>query len=243
MNYHDPNPASDQPGDRSLAPSESFERYDLTGNKIRRWTIAAREKLASGLRALFRFSRAAADAKLPGTDETLGAKGRTLPGKGIEFLEAHVEKAPIENQLKVAQTETEYLKQELLREEIRNKRADTRGKQLANAEREIELQSRLKQLIHGRARSYLLNDGDEPIVVIGSLSVSDHALPHTDTVPIRDLGLGGRATRQLESAGIVTVSNLLQHSRESLLEMRGIGPKTVDIIEHLLRDRGLRLSG
>ena len=145
---HDPHP--DESHSKMPHNSQSFERYDLTGNRIRMWTIAARRALASTFRRLVRIGNVASETQLPGTEEKLGDKAVKVPGKGVEFLEAHIEKAPIENQLKSAQTQTEFLKQELIREQIDNTREDTRAKKLNNAAREVEIRERLEEITIGK---------------------------------------------------------------------------------------------
>jgi len=52
---------------------------------------------------------------------------------------------------------------------------------------------------------------------------------------IADLGLSGRARAALEKAGIGNLDSLKELSRERLLEIKGIGEKTAEEIEHLVQ--------
>lgn len=223
-------------------PSKSFERYDLTGNRIRKWTIATRRALVSTMRRIFRFGKAASQTQLPGSDEELGDKVKNIPGKGVEFLEAQIEKTPIENQLKAAQSQTEYLKQELLREQIANMREDTRGKKLNNATRELEIRERLHEIIQGKTGIHSITDGEKEIVVIGSIPTLNELNSDDNCDPITRLGLSNRTTNCLTASGVVSVADLLALGRSRMLSLHGIGLKAIAEIEEALRLRGLDLT-
>ncbi len=167
---------SDQPRPEQVKLSESYERYDLTGSRIRRWTVKAREKLMVSLRCLKVAGKRAATEELPGADGTLVEKAKTAPGKGVEFLEGKLEQVPVENRLKSAQTETEFLKQELLRTQIANtaadtakKAAETKGQELDNVQKEIEIRERIAEITSGKTEIHVLEFGDSKSVVFGNI--------------------------------------------------------------------------
>ena len=147
----------------------SLARFDLSGNRIRRWTIRARDKLVSALRRVLAFAKRGAETQLPGSSGSLGDKGKTLPGRTVEFLESAIEKTPIENQLKSAQTETEFLKQELIRQQIAKTAAETKGQQLDNVTKELEIRDRIQQIVAGRTEIHVFEDGEATIIVFGNL--------------------------------------------------------------------------
>ena len=63
-------------------------------------------------------------------------KAATISG----YVEEKVASASTESQLKCAQVESEFLKQELVRAQIEAVRAETRRRELENTERQIEIQ-------------------------------------------------------------------------------------------------------
>lgn len=233
---------SEEPSDQQIAPSKSFERYDVTGNRIGKWTLAARANLAAAVSQVFRFGKMASKIQLPGTNEELGEKVQNLPGKGVEFLEAQIDKAPIENQLKSAQTQTEFLRQELLREQIANTREDTRGKRLSNAERELELRERLLEITQGKTDVHLVTDGDNEIVIIGSLPNLTEFSSDASAVMIGELGLSTRTMNVLVNAGIESSSDLQDLGCTGILAIEGIGEKALAAIKTALAAHSIALG-
>lgn len=51
--------------------------------------------------------------------------------------------------------------------------------------------------------------------------------------------LGGPARGALEHAGIVTLTELAQHSEREILKLHGMGPKSMPILKQALHDAGL----
>jgi len=233
---------SPQGEDRRI--SESYERYDLTGHTIRRWTVKARSKLIQSLRRVFAWRKKAGEAQLPGTDETLGRKVSHLPGKGIEFFEAHIEKSAIENQLKASQTETEFLKQELLREQIAKTRAETEGQKLNTLARQIELQEMIREVIAGKTGIRVISQGEKEIVVVGNLPPLPSEIndDFANEEPSSHLRLSPRTKKRLRKHGITALQQLAACSRSELLAMSGIGPKTLKEIEDALQHYGISLE-
>lgn len=163
---------SGSPSDKrteQLPVSKNLERYDLTGNRIRQWTMRAREMLVNSFRRVLAFGVSVGSRQLPGSDSTIGDKVKTAPGMGLNFLESQIEKTPIENQLKSAQTETEYLKQELLRQQIEQTAAQTRGQQLDNVAKELEIQQRILEITDGKTGIRFIDSSDRKGIVFGNL--------------------------------------------------------------------------
>ena len=106
---------------------------------------------------------------MPGSTGTLAEKAKTAAGKGLEFLEARIEQAPIENQLKSAQTETEFLRQELLRLEIAKTAAETKGQELDNVTKQLDIQQRIEEITSGRTDIHVITDGEVTRVIFGNL--------------------------------------------------------------------------
>jgi hypothetical protein len=61
--------------------------------------------------------------------------------------------------------------------------------------------------------------------------------------PLDILGLPKRLFGLLDDAGLATVGDILECSREQLLSLHGIGPASVETITNALRDLGLDLTG
>jgi hypothetical protein len=223
--------------------SESFERYDLTGYAIKRWTTAARTKLVSVLRRVLALGKKVGETKLPGTSEKLSKKGKKLPGKILEFIESQIEKTTIENQLKASQTETEFLKQELLREQIMKTRVETRGQEFDNLSRVIEIQKNIRELTAGRTDVHVITEAEKEIVVFGNLKPSgvgrDTSILQNELVSVLDLSK--RSKNYLIKAGIVTIKQLINYSKMDLITIKGIGKRAVEEIVEVLRTRGLSL--
>jgi DNA-directed RNA polymerase alpha subunit len=223
--------------------SESFERYDLTGYAIKRWSTAARTKLIGVLRRVFALGKKVGETKLPGTSEKLSKKAKELPGKTLEFIESQIEKTPIENQLKASQTETEFLKQELLREQIMKTHAETRGQELDNLSRMIEIQDNIRELTAGKTDVHVITQGEKEILLFGNLKLSGVG---SDTTILQDelvsvLDLSKRSKNYLIKGGIVTVNQLINYTKMDLITIKGIGKRTVEEIVEALQGRGLSL--
>lgn len=63
-----------------------------------------------------------------------------------------------------------------------------------------------------------------------------------ELVTTESLGLSTRANRLLKERGIVTLLELVLHSREDLFMTRHCGRKTIDEIEAKVREMGLQLA-
>lgn len=162
------------PDPKETKSSTEFQRVDLTGSRIRRWTTRARETLASALQRIVDGIKRGGDTQLPGSDETIERTIKRAPAKGVKFIESKLDQTNVENQLKSAQAETEFLKQELLREQVAKTQAETRGQQLSNVERELEIRSRIAEITDGRTDIQLVWDDDEsPILIVGNLRLED----------------------------------------------------------------------
>ena len=223
--------------------STSLERYDLTGNIITRWTILARKRLSALLAKTFQFSRKASDTQLPGHEESVGEKAKKLPAKGIDFIESHIDKTTVDNQLKASQTETEFLKQELIRQQIVKAKAEAKTQHLENISRQLEIQSRIEELTSGKTDVRIVWEEDEPVVLIANLPdipATDGAFP-IHKLTIYDMGLSQRIVAALESADLHTIGDLIQLDRASLLRISGIGEKLADVIEFQLSKLGFKL--
>ena len=59
--------------------------------------------------------------------------------------------------------------------------------------------------------------------------------------PITDLGLDVRTVNGLETAGLITVGQLVEKSRDELLDLPNFGWRTANQIESSLANHGLRL--
>jgi CBS domain-containing protein len=53
------------------------------------------------------------------------------------------------------------------------------------------------------------------------------------------LELGSRIRKSFAYVGIVTVRDLIRRTRQELLEIAGLGPRSVELIEGAMADRGL----
>jgi len=223
--------------------SESFERYDLTGYAIKRWTTTARTKLVGVMRRVLALGKKASETKLPGTSEKLSKKAKKLPGKSLEFVESQIEKTTIENRLKTSQTESEFLKQELLRQQIRKTSAETRGQELDNLSHMIEIRRNIRALTTGKTDINVITEGEKEIVVFGNLTHSDVG---SDTSTSQDewisvLDISKRSKNSLIKAGIVTIEQLINYNKTDLIAIEGIGKRTVEEIVKVLQARGFSL--
>ena len=136
--------------------TQSFDRYDLTGSSITHWTTNARARLVDAIR------------RITSTSDEVDLDSI------IELLDSRDE-APVQKQLEHSLTETEFLKQELLRQQINEAKARARGQQLDNAAKEIEIRHRLQDLTQGRADIHFVQGPDGIMVVIGKLPTGANA--------------------------------------------------------------------
>ncbi|MEV6280756.1 hypothetical protein [Nocardia sp. NPDC051832] len=62
-----------------------------------------------------------------------------------------------------------------------------------------------------------------------------------DVRPVGDLPneLGKTAPRELQSAGIDSLSKVSEHTERELLAIHGVGPKAIRILAEALSERGL----
>lgn len=225
-----------------------YERYDLTGYWITRWTAAARKKLVGFLRRVVSGGRRVADTELPGTGETVGEKSAGVPGKVAEHFEGRLDKVSIENQLSLAQTEKEFANAELLRQQARKTGAEADRLEIENDEaRAAVARERTRQAILAKIQSLIADrspviisglDGEER-VIFGNVPLLKYEPEEAPSVA--DLGLSSRTCRCLESAGIVSVSKLLCLSYTQVSAVGGIGPKSLGEIQSMLAERELRL--
>ncbi|MEE8450449.1 MAG: DNA-directed RNA polymerase subunit alpha C-terminal domain-containing protein [Thermoguttaceae bacterium] len=231
--------------------SRSLERYDLTGHKIRGWTVRARGRLAALFGRLVHFGRRAAATTLPGSEQPVGDKAKKLPAKGLDFVEAQIDKTGVENQLKIAQTETEFYEQELLREQITKARAETakiesetKGQHLDNLARQLEIQERIAEITEGKTDVRIVSNDGEPAIVFGNIPALEdfRDQPEISPYPIRNLGLPMRATEALIETGVERADDLCGMTRAELLALNGIGPKTADLVELKLSELGMQLA-
>jgi len=240
MNEPPSNNSSQEEATKLPSISESFERYDLTGDKVGKWTVSARQRLVDFIHRVIKFGRSAKDTKLPGTDESLGEKAANIPGKGVTFLEASIEKTSVDNQLKTSQTETEFFKQELIKEQIAKLKVERRGQQLANLEREIEIQERIKEITNGRTDVNITWDEDEPIVIVGNV---EGLQPYQQKEPetIESLDISVRVLNLLNKIGIRYISDLQQCSADELLCQKGFGIATLNEVRDALSHADCKL--
>jgi len=157
--------------------TESYSHYELSGSRIRRWTENAKAAFVSTLRRILAAFGHVADKQLPGTDSTLQDKLQKAPGKGIQFLEARLDQTSIDNQLKASQTETEFLRQELLRQQIAKTAAETKGQQLDNVTKTIAIQERIRELTAGRTDIRIVENEDSTSIIFGNLDLPDSEDP------------------------------------------------------------------
>lgn len=223
-----------------MAATERKTRYSQRA-RIRRWTLSARNTLVATIRRILRFGKAASETQLPGMEDKLGKQVQKFPGKAIELLQAGMDNAPIENKLKSAKTETEFLKQELLREQIANTREGTRGMRLCNAARESEIRKRLSEITDAKRDINTTTDGQNEVVIVGSLPnlIEDRS---GNREHIGALDLTGRITKCLGYARITEVDELYSLGRKRILAIKGIGRKALAEIESALARRGIRLD-
>jgi len=59
---------------------------------------------------------------------------------------------------------------------------------------------------------------------------------------LEDLEITGRTVNSLNAAGIATIGELIQKSKEEILEIKGIGPKSFEDLEKMLNENGLSLK-
>ena len=161
--------SSDFDPDRKVAVEPEFHRSDMTGGSITKWTTKARAKLASMLQSLADAAQRGKDAKVLGSDHSVGDTTERFAGKTVKSLEAKLDQVSTENKLKLAQTETEFVKQELLRAQVEQTKETTKSQQLDNAKRELELHQQIIELTQGRADIHFTWDEDRPILIIGKL--------------------------------------------------------------------------
>ncbi len=62
------------------------------------------------------------------------------------------------------------------------------------------------------------------------------------SLPLEDIGLPQRAINGFKSADINTVGELVKRTREDLKSIRNLGEKTIDEVENILKEHGLRLG-
>lgn len=203
-------------------PAQSLERYDLTGRKIANWRVPIRKKLLDALSLIRRIG----SKKLPGTAERVEDKLKTAPGKAVEFIEERAKKDAIENRLKIAQTQTEYLRQEteklqqqLLLEKIRETRAKAFGQELENEKRRIEAIERIGEITRGKPPLQIIGAGDNAAVVFGYLS---NGFPEVGT-EFLDLA---SATDEA-SAGFLASKNSLVFHRPDCKSVASISARSV----------------
>ncbi|WP_119695867.1 hypothetical protein [Microbacterium halotolerans] len=66
-----------------------------------------------------------------------------------------------------------------------------------------------------------------------------------DVRPVGDLPneMGKTAPRELQSAGIDSLSKVSEHTEKELLAIHGVGPKAVRILAAALAERGMSFRG
>lgn len=176
--------ANRKDGDSDQLPQTSlFRRFDLTGQRIKHWTVDARHRLVKRFRRLFEFIRSQGDKPLPGADQTIAEAAKDAPASYVKFIKSKLEESAIDNRLKEQQAETEFLQQELLREQARMTRAQTRGQQLDNIQLEIEIRQRLAEITKGRGDVSFISGEDGPVVIIGNLPVAAEGLELPERPP------------------------------------------------------------
>ena len=129
-------------------PPPKVARIDLTGRRIRQWTVAKRAKLVRLIRStLKRLADVPVD---PETQETTGEKAKKLTSKGLRNVEARLDQQHIENRLKLEQIQKTYQEREYWRvkrlraeAETRKIHAEAEGQELDNIEKRIDLFERL----------------------------------------------------------------------------------------------------
>ncbi len=241
MSLHD-ELQSDHSHESQKQTSKSFERYDLTGHRIRRWTVSVRERLFSTLRKFLDYSKKAAKQELPGTSETLEEKGRKLPGRTIQFIENSIDKTSVENQLKIQQTETEFFRQELLKMQISKTRAETETQNLENVSRKLEICKRIKEITEGKTDIHFMVDEDVRKIIFGTLPLELDSSYVNLSASISRLGLSKRIESNLTNGGIICIQQLVNRSKTELLKIDGIGRQSVKEIEISLDSHGWALK-
>ena len=159
-----------------------IERVDLTGNRVPHWTTRARSWLAAKLAPVVEAST--------DDDSTLKEKAKSTTRAAVNSIEDNLRKQGVENELKSAQTKTEFLNQELLRERIRNTREETRAKQLDNAARELEILARLQALTETRGGVRITEIDDRLIAIVGDIKglpspTGDDADSPEEEIPVK----------------------------------------------------------
>ena len=72
-------------------------------------------------------------------------------------------------------------------------------------------------------------------------AAAEEELPEELSRPLAELDFDVRAVNLLREAGIVTLKDLLSHTREELLDIHGFGEKTLEKVEARLKEMGYRL--
>ena len=106
------------------------------------------------------------DVKVPASDETLGEQAKKTPGKALRMGDAYLDERPIQNELRVAQTEKEYAKVKLLRAQKKLVDQQTSRERADTVLKELEILQRIERLREvNRLPRVVGQDGREVIVL------------------------------------------------------------------------------
>lgn len=170
---------------------------------------------------------------------------RKLPERERSYLRRNMELG--ETQRDIAKTEgigSERVRQIValavcdVRARIYSARTDAEIKQ-ARRERELLDQRRAELIQEMRETGQLDPDID---IVFGKISYIEGPERY-DGVPIEEVGLSVRAVNGLKRLGVETLGALLRKSPREVAKARWIGKKTVEDIESVLHNKGLKLPG
>lgn len=146
-----------------------LDRFDLTGRSIKKWRVPLVVEFKAKCKALFDRLHAASKKTPPGADHSVKDQAKTTPGKLLNLADAKLEEIPLENQLRIAETEKAFNEAELARARIRRERIET-------AHRQLDLIERLRELTDGKPLPRIVDqDGNEVIVVADIVGLLEEA--------------------------------------------------------------------
>ncbi|MEO6509122.1 MAG: DNA-directed RNA polymerase subunit alpha [Patescibacteria group bacterium] len=83
---------------------------------------------------------------------------------------------------------------------------------------------------------------EETVAVAAGTSVSDEATSKLDDIIIDELNLPSRVINALLRENIETVADLIKRGRENLVGLKGVGRKSLDLIDEELKKMNIELS-
>lgn len=151
---------TDSNGDRKPC---TLDRFDLTGRSIKKWRVPMVKALLSKCKELFGRLNDASATPLPGADESIKEQAKKSPGKLQNLANAKLEEAPVQNELRIAQTEKAYAEAELARATARREHVET-------AHREIDLYERLAELTKGKPLPRIVDQNGKEILIVADVA-------------------------------------------------------------------------